>query len=122
MNQDQVQHLIVGPGGVYVCDACVYRFAKQSFETQAAHQKRGCSFCGKYSTQVKAMMVSSSGVVICDECDNLCIEIIQEEQKSVARPRNAGTEIKQPKTDSSPDPPQTLHSTIWLLMGQNSAF
>ncbi len=37
-----------------------------------------CSFCGKYQEQVKRL-VAGPGVYICDECIELCNEIIEEE-------------------------------------------
>ncbi|MCR4397753.1 MAG: ATP-dependent Clp protease ATP-binding subunit ClpX [Firmicutes bacterium] len=37
-----------------------------------------CSFCGKYQEQVKRL-VAGPGVYICDECVELCNEIIEEE-------------------------------------------
>ncbi len=37
-----------------------------------------CSFCGKSQEQVKKL-VAGPGVYICDECIELCNEIIEEE-------------------------------------------
>ena len=37
-----------------------------------------CSFCGKIQDQVKKL-VAGPGVYICDECIELCNEIIEEE-------------------------------------------
>ena len=37
-----------------------------------------CSFCGKTQKQVKKM-IAGPGVYICDECIDLCNEIIEEE-------------------------------------------
>ncbi|MCL5676573.1 MAG: AAA family ATPase, partial [Firmicutes bacterium] len=37
-----------------------------------------CSFCGKFQDQVKRL-VAGPGVYICDECIELCNEIIEEE-------------------------------------------
>ena len=37
-----------------------------------------CSFCGKLQEQVKKL-VAGPGVYICDECIELCNEIIEEE-------------------------------------------
>ncbi len=43
-------------------------------------EQRGlkCSFCGKYQDQVKRL-IAGPGVYICDECIELCTEIISEE-------------------------------------------
>ena len=38
-----------------------------------------CSFCGKSQKQVKKL-IAGPGVYICDECIELCNEIIEEEQ------------------------------------------
>lgn len=38
-----------------------------------------CSFCGKGQNQVKRLIVGSGGVYICDECIELCSEIMEEE-------------------------------------------
>lgn len=37
-----------------------------------------CSFCGKQQEQVKKL-IAGPGVYICDECIELCNEIIEEE-------------------------------------------
>ena len=37
-----------------------------------------CSFCGKTQDQVKRL-IAGPGVYICDECIDLCSDIIQEE-------------------------------------------
>ncbi|HOW94847.1 MAG TPA: ClpX C4-type zinc finger protein, partial [Mycolicibacterium fallax] len=37
-----------------------------------------CSFCGKSQKQVKKL-IAGPGVYICDECIDLCNEIIEEE-------------------------------------------
>jgi len=38
-----------------------------------------CSFCGKSEDEVKKLITASSSVYICDECVQLCTEIIAEE-------------------------------------------
>ena len=38
-----------------------------------------CSFCGKSQKQVKKL-IAGPGVYICDECIDLCNEIIEEER------------------------------------------
>ena len=42
-----------------------------------------CSLCGKLQEQVRKL-VAGPGVYICDECIELCNEIIEEEQTKVA--------------------------------------
>ena len=56
-----------------------------------------CSFCGKSQKQVKKL-IAGPGVYICDECIDLCNEIIEEE---LAEP----TELK---WDSLPKPREIL--------------
>ncbi|MBQ8798034.1 MAG: ATP-dependent Clp protease ATP-binding subunit ClpX [Lachnospiraceae bacterium] len=38
-----------------------------------------CSFCGKAQKQVRKMISGPSGVFICDECIELCAELVEEE-------------------------------------------
>src|SRR5687767_4939716 len=45
-----------------------------------------CSFCGKSQKQVKKL-IAGPGVYICDECIDLCNEIIEEELSETAEPR-----------------------------------
>lgn len=49
-----------------------------AYETDGINQVC-CSFCGKSQSQVKRM-VAGPGVYICDECINLCNEIIDSEE------------------------------------------
>ena len=39
-----------------------------------------CSFCGKTQEQVKKLIAGPSGVYICDECVDICADIIDEEE------------------------------------------
>lgn len=56
-----------------------------------------CSFCGKSQDQVQRLIAGPGGVYICDECIDLCREIIEEEQATVARPRLQTGKIPTPK-------------------------
>ncbi|MBV9690054.1 MAG: ATP-dependent Clp protease ATP-binding subunit ClpX [Ktedonobacteraceae bacterium] len=56
-----------------------------------------CSFCGKSQDQVQRLIAGPSGVYICDECIELCREIIDEEQATVAKPRLQTGKIPAPK-------------------------
>ena len=38
-----------------------------------------CSFCGKNQDQVRRLIIGPKDVFICDECINVCSEIIEEE-------------------------------------------
>ncbi len=42
-----------------------------------------CSFCGKSQDQVQRLIAGPGGVYICDECIDLCREIIEEEHTSL---------------------------------------
>jgi ATP-dependent Clp protease ATP-binding subunit ClpX len=53
-----------------------------------------CSFCGKSQRQVKKL-IAGHGVYICDECVDLCNEIIEEEQAEAAA--EAWRELPKPK-------------------------
>jgi alkylhydroperoxidase/carboxymuconolactone decarboxylase family protein YurZ/DNA-directed RNA polymerase subunit RPC12/RpoP len=45
-----------------------------------------CSFCGKSQKQVQRLIAGPGGVYICNECVNLCREIIEEEQVRAPSP------------------------------------
>ena len=54
-----------------------------------------CSFCGKSQKQVKKL-IAGPGVYICDECIDLCNEIIEEElSEAVESP--VGGELPKPR-------------------------
>ena len=38
-----------------------------------------CSFCNKSQDQVKKMIAGPAGVYICDECIEICSDILEEE-------------------------------------------
>jgi ATP-dependent protease Clp ATPase subunit len=78
-HQNQVQRLIAGPGGVYICDECIDAFSKEPEESQEERELR-CSFCGKKQRQVQYLTVGPNRVTICSECISLCQEIIAEKQ------------------------------------------
>ena len=40
-----------------------------------------CSFCGKAQAQVQKLIAGPNGAYICDECINICNEIIEEEME-----------------------------------------
>jgi len=49
-----------------------------------------CSFCGKRPNEVRTL-VQGPGVCICDECVDLCQEILEEERRSSAGKAATGT-------------------------------
>lgn len=56
-----------------------------------------CSFCGKSQDQVQRLIAGPGGVYICDECIDLCREIIEEEQATITKPRLQTGKIAAPK-------------------------
>ena len=40
-----------------------------------------CSFCGKTQDQVHKLIAGPNGAYICDECVDICAEIIEEEME-----------------------------------------
>ena len=54
-------------------------------------EKIRCSFCGKTQDQVRKLIAGPGGAYICDECVDICAEIIEEEFEDDA--------LQQPKAD-----------------------
>jgi len=69
-----------------------------------------CSFCGKSQKQVKKL-IAGPGVYICDECIDLCNEIIEEE---LAEPPEL-------KWDSLPKPREIYEFLDSYVIGQEKA-
>jgi ATP-dependent Clp protease ATP-binding subunit ClpX len=59
--------------------------------------KYRCSFCGKSQEQVHRLIAGPGGVYICDECIDLCTEIITEEQTQPAAGQPSITRVATPK-------------------------
>ena len=64
-----------------------------------------CSFCGKSQKQVKKL-IAGPGVYICDECIDLCNEIIEEElaessRAQVGRAAQADGDLRVPRRSTS---------------------
>src|SRR6266480_4264028 len=55
-----------------------------------------CSFCGKSQEQVRKL-IAGQGVYICDECINLCQEIIEEEMLETPRAKSAPAPLPSPR-------------------------
>jgi ATP-dependent Clp protease ATP-binding subunit ClpX len=55
-----------------------------------------CSFCGKSQEQVRKL-IAGQGVYICDECINLCQEIIEEEMLEAPKQRPAQQKLPNPR-------------------------
>jgi ATP-dependent Clp protease ATP-binding subunit ClpX len=56
-----------------------------------------CSFCGKSQEQVHRLIAGPGGVYICDECIDLCQEIIAEEQSTPSAVKLPITKIPTPR-------------------------
>jgi ATP-dependent Clp protease ATP-binding subunit ClpX len=69
-----------------------------------------CSFCGKSQKQVKKL-IAGPGVYICDECIDLCNEIIEEEL----------SESSELKFDELPKPTEIFDFLNQYVVGQDSA-
>src|SRR5665648_600298 len=69
-----------------------------------------CSFCGKSQKQVKKL-IAGPGVYMCDECIDLCNEIIEEE---LAEPPEL-------KWDSLPKPREIYEFLDSYVIGQEKA-
>lgn len=52
-----------------------------------------CSFCGKSAEQVKRLLAGPKGVFICDECIELCSEILEEELEEGGQGDGIASEI-----------------------------
>jgi len=72
-----------------------------------------CSFCGKSQDQVQRLIAGPGGVYICDECIDLCREIIEEEQATVAKPRL--------QTGKMPAPKKIYEQLSQYVIGQDRA-
>ena len=59
-------------------------------------RQMACSFCGKHQGIVKKL-IAGPGVFICDECVNLCVDILDDE--GVSRFRPAGTRVEMPRDE-----------------------
>jgi len=55
-----------------------------------------CSFCGKSQEQVRKL-IAGQGVYICDECINLCQEIIEEEMLEAPKARPQVAKLPNPR-------------------------
>src|SRR5579883_2986594 len=79
-----------------------------------------CSFCGKSQDQVKKL-IAGPGVFICDECVDLCNEILDEELFEGAAPQPAPQEAGLPKLMDVPKPKEIKSFLDQHIVGQNAA-
>jgi ATP-dependent Clp protease ATP-binding subunit ClpX len=79
--------------------------------TKGSRLQYQCSFCAKSQDQVKKLIAGPGAVYICDECVELCREIIEEE----GGPAKAAATAKVP-------PPRALHDQLSeYVIGQEQA-
>ncbi|MGE0057686.1 MAG: ATP-dependent Clp protease ATP-binding subunit ClpX [Dehalococcoidia bacterium] len=79
--------------------------------TKGSRLQYQCSFCAKSQDQVKKLIAGPGAVYICDECVELCREIIEEE----------GGPAK-PKTGQKVPPPKALYEQLSeYVIGQDQA-
>src|SRR5919202_3375180 len=67
--------------------------------TRGTRGQYHCSFCGKSQDQVRRLIAGPGAVYICDECVDLCREIIDEEAAppTAAKPRLPLSKVPTPK-------------------------
>ncbi len=58
------------------------------------HDKLRCSFCNKPEDQVRKLITGPGGVSICDECVELCAEIVEEEMDDLTEESGDAREIR----------------------------
>lgn len=90
-----------------------------------------CSFCGKSQEQVRKL-IAGPGVYICDECVELCNEILEEElmpvnrpsskQKNNTRPSKNGSNTRKPLSfHKLPKPREIKQKLDEYVIGQDEA-
>ncbi|MGW7367241.1 ATP-dependent Clp protease ATP-binding subunit ClpX [Streptomyces sp. NPDC054841] len=70
-----------------------------------------CSFCGKSQKQVRKLIAGPAGVHICDECVELCNELIEEEL----------AEVTEARLDELPKPAEIHQFLDQYVVGQETA-
>ena len=79
--------------------------------TKGSRLQYQCSFCAKSQDQVKKLIAGPGAVYICDECVDLCREIIEEE----------GGPAKQKPTGKVPPPKELYQQLSEYVVGQEQA-
>ncbi len=75
------------------------------------HVRYRCSFCGKNQEQVHRLIAGPGGVYICDECVELCQQIISDEREAARRADAVRARIEEPSAEFDRD-------TSCILCGQ----
>src|SRR3979411_3532587 len=66
-------------------------------EREDARRYTRCSFCGKGQDQVRKL-VAGPGVFICDQCIDLCQEVLEDDNRSAGQKKQKTGFIPNPKT------------------------
>lgn len=56
-----------------------------------------CSFCGKTEDQVRKLIAGPDGAYICDECVEICSEIVEEEFETVEHEEQGEINLRKPR-------------------------
>ena len=81
-----------------------------------SEEKIHCSFCGKNQNQVRKLIAGPNGAYICDECVDICQEIIMEELEDFA------PEIEEEKPQINLKKPEELKAFLdQYVIGQDEA-
>ena len=77
-----------------------------------------CSFCGKTQDQVRKLIAGPNGAYICDECVDICAEIIDEELEN----DEAAGEVAEPEEQINLLKPEELKAFLDdYVIGQDQA-
>ena len=68
-----------------------------------------CSFCGKPQSQVRKLIAGPNGAYICDECVDICSEIIDEEFADSFAEEEGLPVCRQKNRDDAPDPARSIN-------------
>ena len=68
-----------------------------------------CSFCGKPQSQVRKLIAGPNGAYICDECVDICSEIIDEEFADSFAEEEGLPVGRQKNRDDAPDPARSIN-------------
>lgn len=79
-----------------------------------------CSFCGKLKQEAKKLIAGPDGLLICDECVELCHKIIVENEETEYLEDNDKT-MSSLKTGSLPPPEKIKQVLDEYVIGQDSA-
>ncbi|MCX6024392.1 MAG: ATP-dependent Clp protease ATP-binding subunit ClpX [Chloroflexi bacterium] len=81
--------------------------------TRGSRVQYRCSFCGKTQDQVRRLIAGPGSVYICDECVELCREIIHEDASQTQRPKS--------RTGKLPAPRRIFEQLSEYVVGQDRA-